>query len=139
MADMQHQGGGGFPSLSNMETTLGLANQNMSMLIRTLMGTFPAQSATLSSLSIAFSTASGIGTTVKATAGYLMAISVNSTGSVSLAGKVYDANSPANSSASNVMTLIPSSGTSVYGYPFANGLTVQPSSTGSQTVSVFFI
>jgi hypothetical protein len=69
----------------------------------------------------------------------LMAISVNSTGSVSLAGKVYDANSPANSSASNVMTLIPSSGTSVYGYPFANGLTVQPSSTGSQTVSVFFI
>jgi hypothetical protein len=68
-----------------------------------------------------------------------MAISVNSTGATSVAGKVYDANSPANSSASNLMTLVPSSGTAVYGYPFVNGLTIQPSSTGSQTVSVYFI
>ncbi len=120
---------------SGLEGILQLANQNMSQLIQTVKLQFPAMQATYSSLSIVNSTTGG--TTAYIGAGYLVAtaVLVPSTG---LSGTIYDANSPVNVSSTNAMTLIPSSGNSVYAYPFTNGLTVQPSTSGSQAVAIYY-
>tara|TARA_R110000868_G_scaffold13553_6_gene63045 strand:- start:384 stop:806 length:423 start_codon:yes stop_codon:yes gene_type:complete len=126
--------------LSRLETVLNLANQNMSQLIQTVTRQIPIQDATTSRLSIAYSSAGG--TTVKVSSGWLKVVSVNipstfaSTGTIPV---IYDANSPANVSSSNIMTIIPSSGILEITLPFATGLTVQPSSVSTHTVSVFYI
>jgi hypothetical protein len=130
---------GAVVNLSPLVTALQLANQNMSQLIQKIGTTFPAEAPTLSSLSVAFSTAVGNGTLIKEGSGFLMAISANTTAAATVAGKAYDANSAINAGSTNVMTLIPLSGTQSYAYPFVNGLVVQPSSTGSQSISVFYI
>lgn len=130
---------GGVAGLAPLVTAVQIANQNMSQLIQTIGRTFPAESPTLSSLSIVHSTASGNGTMIKEGPGFLMSISINTTASATVAGKVYDVNSAINAGSTNVMALIPLSGTQSYGYPFVNGLVVQPSSTGSQSISVFYI
>ena len=126
-------------SLAPMVTALQIANQNMSQLIQRIGAIFPAETPTLSSLSVAFSTAVGNGTLIKEGSGFLMSISANTTASATVAGRVYDANSAVNAGSTNLMTLVPLSGTQSYVYPFANGLVVQPSSTGSQSISVFYI
>ena len=126
--------------LSRLETVLNLANQNMSQLIQTVTRQIPIQDATTSWLSIVYSSAGG--TTVKESSGWLKVVAVNipstfaSTGTIP---KIYDANSPANVSSSNIMTIIPSSGILEITLPFASGLTVQPSSVSTHTVSVFYI
>tara|TARA_R110000868_G_scaffold410309_1_gene697946 strand:- start:15 stop:416 length:402 start_codon:yes stop_codon:yes gene_type:complete len=125
---------------SRIETLLSLGNQNMSQLIQAIETQIPIMDATTSYLSIAYSSAGG--TTVKTSSGWLRVVSVNipstfaSTGTIP---KIYDANSPANVGSSNIMTIIPSSGIISFSLPFANGLTVQPSSVSTHTVSVFYI
>ena len=132
--------------MSGIQTALQLANQNFSQFLRKLAFVLPAQAAYNSYLAISNSSLGG--TTVAMGSGaqasgrdYLVAISVTvaCTASSSIAGKIYDANSPATVTSSNLMALIPSSGTQVYNYPFVNGLTIQPSSISTQTVSVYFI
>ncbi len=121
---------------SRIEQLLNVSNQNMSKLIETLMDAFPAQSASASELGVLNSTSGG--TTIKVGSGYIVALAVT-TASTGATGMVYDANSPANVGSTNAMTLIPASGNIAYGMPFTNGLTVQPSSSGSQQVSVYYI
>lgn len=129
MADGENQ-------FARIETLLNVSNQNMSKLIQTFETQLPIAEPVSSYLSIAFSTAGG--TTVKTSSGWLRAISVTtaSTGATAL---IYDANSPANVGSSNIMTLIPSSGILTVSLPFASGLTIQPSSVSSHTVSVFYV
>ena len=121
--------------VSQLVTTLQYANQNMSQLIQTLRTQFPSQGAISSYLSIVNSSAGG--TVVKQGSGYLMYASVTTASSGS--GFIYDSNSAANVGSSNIMAVVPSSGTAVYGYPFTNGLTVQASSVASQRVSIYYI
>lgn len=126
--------------LSRVESVLNLGNQNTSKLIQAILSQIPVQEATTSWLAIAYSSAGG--TTVKDSSGMLKVVSVNipstfaSTGTIP---NIYDANSPVNVSSTNIMTIIPSSGVMSYNLPFANGLTIQPSSVSTHTVSVFFV
>jgi hypothetical protein len=64
-------------------------------------------------------------TLLAANAGRLYTISVTTAGST--AGAVYDANSIANASASNLITNIPATaGTITFNWPYANGLVYKP-------------
>lgn len=133
-------GAGGTPNLElpGVETLMKMSLQNLGQIVKAIVTQFPAQSATQSSLSIANSTAGGTTISTKTIGGYLMAIEVT-TASTGLTGTIYDANSPANVGSSNIMAIIPSSGSRVLVYPYTKGLTVQPSTSGSQVVSVYFI
>ena len=129
--------------MDELNTTLSLANQNMSKLIQTIGLTFPSQSATKSSFAIFYSTAGG--TTIKQGSGYLMTVAVitGTTALTSQAGYVNDANNPANFTSTNIMVRIDNNQTVTnYGHsglPFLNGLTIQPSSIGFHQVAVFYI
>lgn len=120
----------------NVETQLKLANQNMSALIQALMGSLQPQ-ATQSSLGLTFDSSGGTVLVSSGQTGTLVAIAVT-TPSTGLSGTVYDVTSEANATSSNAMALIPSSGIIVYNLPYLSGLTVQPSSSGGHTVSVFY-
>lgn len=127
------------PGFAIIEIMLKMSLQNMGQLIKTIATAFPAQAATLSSLSIANSSLGGTTVSTKTIGGYLMAVSVTTPSTGTVPGKIYDANSPTNVGSSNILALIPSSGMATFVYPYFAGLTIQPSSVSSQVVSVYFI
>jgi hypothetical protein len=128
-------------------TALTAGNQLTGRLISAIERQLAVQSPFLSYLSIAYSTAGG--TTVAIGPGrsdgaiaYLCSIHVTTpttAASSTSQGLVYDCASPASVGSSNLMTFIPSSGIQIYNVPFVNGLTIQPSSISTQTVSVYYI
>lgn len=119
-----------------LENVLRLSNQQQGNLIKKISTIFGSQSANLSSLSIVNSTSGGFN--VSDGSGYLIAISVN-VASTGATGTIYDADDGANVSSSNIMGVIPSSvGLTVYNLPYFNGITVQPSSGGGHSVSVYY-
>ena len=122
-------------NLDALVTVLKLANQNMSQLIVQMITRFAAQSATLTSLGIIASTAGG--TQVKIGSGHLISVSVttNSTGPV---GTIYDSDTVTGVGSSVAMVVIPSSGFINYGFPFFDGLVVQPSTSNGTVVSVSY-
>lgn len=129
--------------MTGLQTALLASNQLSARLIRALEYQFPAEAPYESRLAIAYSSAGG--TTVAigpgAAAGgvsYLCSIFVTDP-STGTEGIIYDAISPAAAASSNAMALIPSSGSQIYNIPFVNGLTIQPSSLGNHTVSVYYI
>lgn len=128
--------------LPNLETLMKLSNQTLGQLIAAINTNFQGTAAIKSALGISSTGGATIsinsaGNTV---GGYLMAIAVTKA-STGLFGYVYDANSPANMSSSNIMTVISSAVSNTnYAYPYFKGLTVQTStSAGQNAVSVFYI
>jgi len=81
---------------------------------------------------------SSVGTLVKVGSGLLTSVSVTTPSTGTVAGLIYDSATVANSTSSNIMVLIPSSGFQTFNFPFANGLVVQPSSISTQVVSVSY-
>lgn len=136
-------GGENSADMAGILTALTASNQLMGRLISALEFQFPAETPYESYLNIAYSSAGG--TTVALGPGgpgggiaYLCSIFVTDA-STGTEGAIYDAASPTDVSSTNRMALIPSSGSQVYNIPFVDGLTIQPSSQGSHTVSVYFI
>lgn len=128
--------------LAGLQGPLQTSNQLMGRLINTLQRGMPAPVPYYSALSISYSSNGGttvaVGPGVANGAGsYLCSIFVTTASSGTAI--IYDANSPSNVGSSNIMALIPSSGSQVYNIPFVNGLTIQPSSINSHRVSVYYI
>ncbi len=144
MAEQPLGGMGDQPlDMSGLQTALLASNQLSARLIKTLEFQFPAEAPYESRLAIAYSSAGGTTIALGPRTGgggvaYLCSIFVTDP-STGTEGTIYDAASPGAAVSSNAMALIPSSGSQVYNIPFVNGLTIQPSSQGNHTVSVYYI
>lgn len=135
---------GGTLDLTGLQNPLQAGNQLMSGLTAALRRGLAVGAPYLSTLSVTYSSAGG--TTVVTGPGtanggsaYLCSIFVTTPSTGSTFGFVYDSASPASVSSTNIMALIPLSGSEVYNIPFVNGLTIQPSSISTQRVSVYYI
>lgn len=122
--------------MSALITALQLGNRNSAAIVDQLQRRFASQAANNSRLAIANSTAGG--TLVSSVPCYLVSISVT-TSSTGLTGLCYDSASVLNAGSTNAFAVISSSGFSVVNWPCLKGLVVQPSSSGTQTVSVSYI
>lgn len=122
--------------VSALLTALQIGNRNSAAIVNELQQRFASQVADTTSIGIANSTAGG--TLVTSSPCYLVSISVVAP-STGLTGLCYDSASVLNAGSSNAFAIIPSSGFMTVNWPCLHGLVVQPSSSGSQTVSVSYI
>lgn len=122
--------------MSALITALQLGNRNSAAIVDQLQRRFASQVANNTRIALANSTTGG--TLVSSAACYLVSISVISP-STGLTGLCYDSASVLNAGSTNAFTIIPSSGFMTVNWPCLNGLVVQPSTSGTQTVAVSYI
>jgi hypothetical protein len=122
--------------ISALLTALQIGNRNSAGIVDQLDRRFASQTADNTRIAIANSTAGG--TLVSSSPCYLVSISVV-VASTGLTGLCYDSASVLNAGSTNAFAVIPSSGFMTVNWPCLNGLVVQPSTSGTQTVAVSYI
>lgn len=121
--------------ISDLVTSIKNGNQNSAKIALQLQNRLAAQTAINTALASSYVAAGGV--LISTSAGWLVSVSITSP-STGLTGLCYDVASVANAGSSNAFAIIPSSGFITYNWPFLNGLVVQPSSSGTHTVSVSY-